>query len=268
MLLPRLLTALVGIPAVLYLARAGGVPYLVFAVGAAALALYEYALMLWAGGRGIQRATTVAGGALVALGVALSPAGPAGAGSAHLAVSALLMAAVLREMLRKDHSLDRAAVTVFGALFVGWTLGHLVLLRELSPHGEALTYMLFATVWATDTAAYAAGTAFGRRRLAPVLSPKKSWEGSAAGLAGAAAAAWAVRRWLCPSAMGAPAALGLGLLVGVSSQLSDLAQSLVKRAAGVKDSAALLPGHGGVFDRADAFLLSAPLFYYSAAWTL
>ncbi|MFH1725772.1 MAG: phosphatidate cytidylyltransferase [Elusimicrobiota bacterium] len=262
MLLPRVLTIALGIPLALYVIGMGGAPYLVLVIGLTALALHEYALVLWIGGRGIQRVWTVAGGVLVALSVALSARPFPGEGFVPLAITTVVLGALLRELFRREHSLDRAALTVFGALAIGWTLGHLALLRELHPNGKAFTLLLFAAVWATDTFAYCVGMALGRHKLAPTVSPKKTWEGAAAGVAGALAAVWLARSWFLSETLGPATALGLGLLIGVGGQVSDLSQSLVKRASGAKDSAALLPGHGGVFDRMDSFLILAPLFYY------
>jgi phosphatidate cytidylyltransferase len=265
MLLPRILTAIVGIPFFLYMIHLGKMPFLVFVLGLSVLALYEYALILWTGGRGVQRCWTVLGGALIMLAVALDGAGrqaSPGIGLVDMALTLLVVVAMISELLRKEHSLDRAAVTVFGALFVGWTLGHLVLIRDRVPNGEAFTFLLFASVWATDTLAYFSGRAFGKRKLAKVISPKKTWEGALGGLLGAVGTMWLARKFFLPDLYGATAAVGLGLLVGTIGQMSDLSQSLIKRAAGAKDSSSLLPGHGGIFDRMDSFLLLAPLYYY------
>jgi phosphatidate cytidylyltransferase len=267
MLLPRVVTALVGIPLILYLIHLGGLPFLLFTSILAVLAAHEYALMLWIGGRGVQRWLTTAGAGLLALAVGLS--GPVaakapapGVGLNHLAVTAILLACLLREVMRREHSLDRAALSVMGALFIGWPLGHLSLLREIPSTGETLTYLLFASVWMTDTAAYAIGRAFGRSKMAPVLSPKKSWEGAAAGLLAAILTMWLGQGLFLSEALKPRLALALGLLIGTLGQASDVTQSLVKRASGVKDSSSLLPGHGGIFDRMDSFLLLAPMFYY------
>lgn len=265
MLLPRALTAAVGIPLLLWLIHLGSLPFLAFVTGVSVLALHEYGLILWLGGRGVQRLTAALGGGALSAAVALSGSGglPAARGLAGAALTGLVLATVLREMLRPDHSLDRAALTLFGPLFIGWTLAHLALLRDLRPDGERLTLFLFLAIWLMDTAAYAAGRTLGRRRLAPGLSPGKTWEGAAAGLAAVALFAGLSRPWLLPSSFGPAAAVGLGLVVGVLGQVSDLAESMIKRAAGVKDSGRLLPGHGGVLDRFDSFLLSAPAMYYA-----
>ena len=265
MLLPRLLTAVVGIPLLLYLIHVGSLPFLIFVVGVAVVALYEYALLLWIGGRGVQRSTAVVGGGLLALAVALGSPGPGRSmqgGLPGLIITCLVLVAMLREMLRKEHSLDRAALTVFGALFIGWTLAHLALLRDLRPHGEALTFLLFITIWIMDTTAYAAGHAIGRRKLAPSISPGKTWEGAVAGFVAAVAAVMIAQRFWLSDALGVRRALALGVMLGTVGQASDLAESVIKRAVGAKDSSHLLPGHGGVLDRFDSLLLAAPMMYY------
>ncbi|MCR4294504.1 MAG: phosphatidate cytidylyltransferase [Elusimicrobia bacterium] len=256
MLLPRVLTALVGIPLMLYLVHAGGVAYGLFVVAISTLCCYEYALMLRLGGRPVQFVLTVVLGAALSACAALGGPLPA-----VLAGGAALV--VLAEMAAKEHSLDRVALTLFGAVFAGWLPAHLALIRDLRPHGEAFAFLTFAAVWAMDTAAYAAGRGFGRHSLAPVLSPKKTWEGAVAGFAAAIAVSLAFQKFMLHDSLSPLMAAGLGALIGAMGQLSDLAESMVKREAGVKDSGALLPGHGGVFDRFDSYILCAPAVYYA-----
>jgi phosphatidate cytidylyltransferase len=256
MLLPRVLTALVGIPLMLYLVHAGGVAYGLFVVAISTLCCYEYALMLRLGGRPVQFVLTVVLGAALAACAALGGPLPA-----VLAGGVALV--VLAEMAAKEHSLDRVALTLFGAVFAGWLPAHLALIRDLRPHGEAFAFLTFAAVWAMDTAAYAAGRGFGRHALAPTLSPKKTWEGAAAGFAAAIAVSLAFQKFMLHDALSPLMAAGIGALIGTMGQLSDLAESMVKREAGAKDSGALLPGHGGVFDRFDSYILCAPAVYYA-----
>ena len=256
MLLPRVLTAVVGIPLLLWLVHAGGVAYSLFVVGIAALCCYEYGMVLRLGGRPVQFLPVVLVGTALAAGLALG--GPMG-----LILAAGTALIVLVEMFSPVHSLDRAALTIFGALFAGWLPAHLALIRDLRPHGEALAFMTFVAVWCMDAAAYFAGRGFGRHRLAEQLSPKKTWEGAAVGFAAALGVCLLFqRRWL-GEALTPAEALGLGAVIGTSGQLADLAESMVKRDAGVKDSGALLPGHGGVFDRFDSYIFCAPAVYYA-----
>jgi phosphatidate cytidylyltransferase len=254
MLLPRVLTAIVGIPLLLFVIHSGGLTFQLFVAGVAALALYEYGVILEIGRRPVQRVVALVFGSLLALCQALGgPVAPAAA--------LLVIVVMLREMASPEHSLDRVALTLFGAVLLGWMPAHLALIRDIRPHGERLTFMFFVSVWVMDTAAYAVGKSFGSRRLAPVLSPKKTWEGFAAGFAAAVLTVLAFRA-SAPEMLSMPRALALGGVIGAGGQVSDIAESMIKRAVGVKDSGALLPGHGGVMDRFDSFLLSAPVVFY------
>ena len=255
MLLPRVLTALVGIPFLLYLIHAGGPAFSVFMTGIAALCCYEYALMLRMGGRPVHFVLTVL------LGAALAACAAFGAPLGLTLTAGIFLVAVV-ETFSAAHSMDRAALTLFGALFAGWMPAHLALIRDVRPHGEAFLFMVFVTVWVMDTAAYAAGHAMGRHLLAPVLSPKKTWEGAVAGFLAALGVCLAFQHFVFKDALSLPAAGTIGVLIGVTGQVSDLAKSIVKRDVGVKDSGALLPGHGGVFDRFDSYILCAPAVYY------
>ncbi len=122
-----------------------------------------------------------------------------------------------------------------------------------------LLLLLLAIVWLGDSAAYYLGTRFGRHKLAPVVSPNKSWQGAAAGLAASVLAAVAWGWWR----LGAPSAslVLLAAVTAVAAQIGDLVESMIKRAAGVKDSGTLFPGHGGALDRLDALLFAAPVWH-------
>ena len=254
MLLPRVLTAVVGIPLLLFLIHWGGLSFALFTAAIAALALYEYGVILLLGGKPSQRAPGLLCGAALALCQALQ--GPLG-----LCLAAVTGLIVLLEMLAKESSLERAALTLFGAVFLGWMPAHLALIRDIRPFGEKLTFMLFVSVWVCDTSAYFCGRAFGRHKLAPVLSPKKTWEGFFAGFLGSVAVVL-IFRAVTPAMMSLPRALLVAAVIGVVGQVSDIAESMIKRAVGAKDSGALLPGHGGVMDRFDSYILAAPAVFY------
>ena len=127
--------------------------------------------------------------------------------------------------------------------------------------------LLLGTVFAADTAAYFVGRLLGRSRMAPRISPGKTWEGTAAGLA-AAAAACATLAAVLDLPIALPFAAALGVALGVVAILGDLVESALKRACGVKDSGALVPGHGGVLDRLDSIVFNLPLMYHFIAWTV
>ncbi len=180
-----------------------------------------------------------------------------------------------------------SAASMFCVLYAGFTLLALPALRETPEgNGPSLVLFLLCVVWAGDIAAYYVGRAIGRHKLAPSLSPGKSWEGAVASVVGSvlvAAGLFALAAWLQqPSASvwlswlqrNVPAAvlsypdnltywLVLAVIVNIAAQVGDLAESALKRSAAVKDSGTLLPGHGGVLDRIDALLLAAPALWYA-----
>ncbi len=157
--------------------------------------------------------------------------------------------------------------TFFVATFVGVLFGYLIDLRTMNdlPKGDEtgadLVFLLFFVVWSSDTAAYYVGTSFGRRPLAPRVSPKKTVEGAVGGVLGALAAAFVARAWFMQR-LSAGDCLFLGLSLGAIGILGDLVESMLKRGAGMKDSASLVPGHGGILDRMDALLYAGPVLYY------
>ncbi len=157
-------------------------------------------------------------------------------------------------------SLLDSAVLVFGALYIGLTLSYLPLTRSL-PDGAFLIFFLVLITWAGDTGAYYAGTILGRHRLAPRISPNKTVEGLIGGLILSVIMAHVARAWFVP-AFSLVDCWILGILLTVAGVIGDLTESLLKRSAGVKDSGGLIPGHGGMLDRLDSLLFTAPTFYY------
>ena len=152
---------------------------------------------------------------------------------------------------------------LFGLIYVALPLSLLVPLRFDPLSGIAGEYRLFFLLvpqWLQDTAAFFIGSRWGRHRMAPAISPKKSWEGAAAGLAAALAGSLLIR-WFAFPAADHVTVLVYGLLLGAAGQASDLAESLFKRAVGVKDSSRIIPGHGGVLDRIDGLLFACPVYW-------
>jgi len=159
-----------------------------------------------------------------------------------------------------EQSLRDGAMTLFGVLYLGLTLGPLSMTRLL-PLGEWLIFFLLLVTWASDTGAYYIGTLYGRHRLAPAISPKKTVEGLVGGLIGAIIVAYAARWWFLPELSGLDC-LVLAILLTITGLWGDLTESAMKRSAGIKDSGGILPGHGGMLDRLDSLLFTAPAFYY------
>jgi phosphatidate cytidylyltransferase len=252
-LVARVLTWVVGIPLLLWLVWVGGRLFLaVLAVGAGVM-LWEYRRLVAAGGRAPALALLVPAGLGVAALVGAGH-GATAAGWAFLAV-AVELGLGLREA-PEESLLRRAGAVALGALYIGVPFGLAVRLRAASFWVLAGGLVL---VFANDTLAYLVGVNVGRHKLAPRVSPKKSVEGAAAGLAGSVIAAVAVRGWLAVSVW---EAVAIGLAVGVAAQVGDLVESALKREAGVKDSGWVLPGHGGLLDRFDSSLLALPALYF------
>ena len=171
-----------------------------------------------------------------------------------------------------DRMLPDATSSIFCLIYTGFTLTAIPLLREES-NGPSLLIFLMCVVWSGDIAALYVGRAWGRHKLAPKLSPNKTWEGAVGSLAGSMVAGgglWSLAAWLetmNSARLSYPEEVWYWLLlacvVNVAAQVGDLAESALKRSAGVKDSGNLLPGHGGVLDRIDALLLAAPVLWYA-----
>jgi len=159
-----------------------------------------------------------------------------------------------------EQSLRDGAMTMFGVLYLGLTLGTLSMTRLL-PLGEWLIFFLLLVTWASDTGAYLVGTLYGRHRLAPTISPKKTVEGLVGGLIAAIIAGYAARWWFLPELSGLDCLI-LATLLTIAGLWGDLTESAMKRSVGMKDSGGILPGHGGMLDRLDSLLFAAPVFYY------
>lgn len=167
-----------------------------------------------------------------------------------------------------SRGLAAMAVTLFGALFLGVLFGYQIVLRKFGGElGRNLVFLLYLVVWTGDTAAYYLGRALGRHRLSPEISPNKTVEGAVAGVAGSLLAAGGARLWFLPQLTWMDC-LAVGFLLAGAGVLGDLVESMWKREAGAKDSASLVPGHGGILDRSDSLLFGAPILYYYSLWML
>ncbi len=179
-------------------------------------------------------------------------------------VTALIAAALVwHTMFLRVRTADTAE-TVFGALYTGFLIAYIVLLRSYET-GLVLTLAVVLSVWLNDMGAYFVGSLIGRHKMAPRISPKKSWEGLFAGAA-ACIGLWALVPFVPQSGIELPLALACGLAVAVASVVGDLTESRMKREAGVKDSGTLLPGHGGFLDRLDSLILVCVVAYWVLWW--
>jgi len=161
-----------------------------------------------------------------------------------------------------DQLIFRLGWQMVGIIYIPLLLGHLVLLRQL-PDGRGWVFLVLFAVMACDSLAYFTGVSFGRHKLYPQVSPKRSIEGSLGGLVGACLGVWLAALLFLPNFTTGHVIM-VGLLLGCAGQIGDLFESLLKRACGVKDSGGIFPGHGGILDRLDSLLFAFPLAYYLA----
>jgi phosphatidate cytidylyltransferase len=155
------------------------------------------------------------------------------------------------------------AVSAAGLIFIALPLSYLVRLDAIERQGPRLLLFLLVLVWVGDTTAYFVGTSLGHLKMAPVLSPKKTWEGAAGNLLGSLVVALVAARWL---ELSVGSLLATAALANVAGQLGDLLESAYKRGAGAKDSGLLLPGHGGMLDRIDSLVFAAPVAWWYVCW--
>ncbi len=159
--------------------------------------------------------------------------------------------------------IETMAVTLFGLIYVAWSGNFITRINFASPHGRYFIMLLVVVTKFTDIGAYIVGSIIGRHKIIPRISPKKTWEGTMGGIIFAIGGAF-LCRWVMPDEMAQLTnvhAVVIGLLLGVAAVIGDLAESLIKREAGVKDSSTILPGHGGCLDMIDSLLFTAPLLY-------
>jgi phosphatidate cytidylyltransferase len=256
--------AVIGFPAIVF----GGIFYYflmgTFLIGAA----WEYVQLFRAAKYQPQIHVTVGGVALITFMRAFFPQ------YALPVFEATILVALAYHLFDYERGRDQAAldfsVTVAALVYIGWIGAYLFNLRNL-PEGEWWMMLVMMTLWLSDSGAYSIGVAYGKHKLAPRLSPKKSWEGYAAsiftGVIGGAFFAYAFSTY--GNLTGDVTLLqgaALGFLMGSLPTLGDLGESMIKRQSGIKDSSDVIPGHGGFFDRVDSWLWGAMIGYYFIIW--
>jgi phosphatidate cytidylyltransferase len=294
-LLKRVATAVVLIPIVLALILRAPLPVLsVVAAVVALLTIFEFLKLTESYGVQPLRLPTYLFSGFFFLVLAISASSPSPllstgeflvvlAFATAIAPFFFLTVVMRRGELRSGY--PAAAASVFAFTYIALPMGMLVQLRELAAGAIYLLYLLLV-VWAGDIFAYFVGKSMGRHLMSPRISPKKTWEGAAASLAASVGVGWLLFRH---AEQISSALLHYGLItrpggmygleipdmgpvilltiaLNIAAQLGDLVESLIKRGAGVKDSGAILPGHGGMFDRIDALLFAAPVLWFYTAW--
>jgi phosphatidate cytidylyltransferase len=253
----RIASAAVLFPIAVWLTFVGGKPFAMLAAVAAAVAAAELILMF--GAIGVGEGLGIAFAGAIPLMAAFGKGGeilPGWSGLALAGATVILLAVFLFRQEPLEQIPRAIAVVALSWLYCGLLIASLVSLRLR--FGVPWVILAFVVTWANDTFAYFAGHAFGRHRLYERISPKKTWEGFAGGVVGSVAGALVTRWLLLEGELSSAAAVVIGLGAAVLGPLGDLAESMVKRAAGVKDSSRIIPGHGGLLDRIDALLFVAP----------
>jgi phosphatidate cytidylyltransferase len=262
----RLMAAAIFLPCFFIIAHRGGIFYLILIDLIIILGLFEFYRMMEAKGlRPYKWIGILSGGALpwylfFRQGI-----------YANVLLTLTFLAVMIAELIRKDkgHAVYHISVTIFGVLYVSWLGSHLMLLRELPiiaglDYSVGFTFVIiaFTITWCCDTGAYTFGKLFGRHKLLPSVSPKKTVEGAIGGTL-LSIAGILVARVLFDTQLGVVEAIVLAAAASIVGQLGDLVESMIKRDAQIKDASTTIPGHGGILDRFDSLLFTAPLIYYA-----
>jgi phosphatidate cytidylyltransferase len=259
--LKRWITGIVAVPIIYLLVTAGGAVFFLLIAAVSALTLWEYYRAVFDSHAG------VAARLIPQLGLVLAPVivftayrGGMTQIPMILAVDLIVAAGLTLPLFKTDpQAPHRVARQVLGLVYIPVLLSFLIVLR-LGENGAQWIFWLLCIVAAGDTGAFYAGTYLGRHKLCPWVSPKKTVEGSIGGLAANLVVALSFKMILLPSLAALPCMV-FALSIGIAGQVGDLFASEFKRAAGIKDSGTLLPGHGGFLDRLDALLFASPLAY-------
>jgi len=182
-------------------------------------------------------------------------------------LTASVVLPLLWVMLRRirENACSSWAFTLAGIIYIGWLAGRYVALMEIEPQGRDWVILALFCTFACDTAAFFVGRALGHHRMAPGISPNKTWEGAAGGLAGAIVIGLLVA-WILKLPLAVWQAIALSAVISLFAQTGDLVESLFKRNMGAKDSGQALPGHGGVLDRIDGVVFAGLVVYYYVIW--
>lgn len=258
----RVLVALFAIPFLLGLSFWGGIPFLIFILVIGLVSFYEFSTM-------VKRKSIYPCYLIGFLSVTLIILNA----YFHLFQFELILLIIFLILLvielfrNKESAINNVSSTLFGILYTGLFAASIIGIRELyvdTPlsynNGGFIIITIFITLWMTDSAAYFIGSTIGKHKLFPRVSPNKSWEGAIAGFV-FAIITLVVLKTVLLDFLDWIDVIAFGIIIGIFGQVGDLIESLIKRDAGVKDSSNLIPGHGGIFDRFDSLLYSAPIIY-------
>ena len=258
----RIIVSAIAIPLILAACIIGGIPFLIFVVGIALISFGEFSELV----KNKNANTNFILGAVTVLTIILNVYFNFIDFFALVILASVLI--LLYELFRNSGSaILNIGSTFLGIFYLGLFSSTILLLREfyadqemLYSEGGYLIISIMVAIWICDSAAFFLGSAFGKHKLFPRVSPNKSWEGAIAGFIFAILAMIAAKALVLDSLTLFDSVV-IGIIVGTIGQIGDLVESLIKRDAGVKDSSSLIPGHGGIFDRFDSLFLTAPTVY-------
>jgi len=265
-LLVRIITGIIGIAAAAFVIQTGGAVFAGFTLLLMFLAWYEFARAFGERGMGIALFT-----GFLALGLMWYAAWQKPEFLAMACPLIVLITLLESVLMRSSTSIMDALASGAGIIYIGFPFTCLLQLREMQPatvfsteigsltFGCVLVWLMFIGTWASDTFAYFTGTAIGRHKLCPAISPNKTIEGFMGSVIGTTAVVAGLGYYL---QLSLPEMAVLGLLIAIFATLGDLVESVAKRYVRIKDSGNIIPGHGGVWDRFDSVLFTAPLVYY------
>jgi phosphatidate cytidylyltransferase len=259
----RVIVAVLAIPLILAACYFGKYYFLAFALGIAVLSFYEFSLMAKTKGMNLNLSIGILG----IIYIVLNQYFRFPLDNYHFLILYAVIICLIELFRNNGSAIHNLSGTLFGVVYMGFFTASLVGLRELYfpfeeqySKGGFLIISLFASIWICDSAAYYGGTALGRHKLFPRVSPKKSWEGALFGFVFAVLTMIAAK-FIVLDFLDWNTIIALGVIIGIIGQLGDLVESLFKRDAQIKDSSNILPGHGGIFDRFDSLLLTAPVIF-------
>ena len=269
MLWKRVVSSTVLIPCFLWVVWIGDWPYKAITIGITILALIEFCQLTRAIGSSVGQVAIVFFFSLLFCSLAFENIAHHEHPELFLGsfVTFVLFGAFVAQILqdKADAGFLSVAVLVVGAVYIGWAFGyHVIQLRSLKG-GRSFTYFLLIVIWIGDSAAYICGKWLGKHKIRPNISPGKTIEGTVIGLLFSTISGlgvWYFPYFLLPEYFSAKQAVSAALIIGITSQISDLSESIIKRCAGVKDSGTLIPGHGGALDRIDSMIFATPALYY------
>ncbi|MEA2081401.1 MAG: phosphatidate cytidylyltransferase [Elusimicrobiota bacterium] len=263
----RLLTAAIVIPVVLAFIWVGSLPFFIIVAAVLLIAQYEFYNIVSSSQLSPQKALCLPAGFLILASAYLRSSNMLLSNQKGIPAFVLtftLAAILIGHLFSKNirYFIESLGVSLAGIFMIPWLGSYFILLRDIAPYGKEYFIMMIGSVWIVDTAAYIAGSKYGKKKLAKTISPKKTVVGFIAGIPAGIAFAFLWRAVTGIKFLNCADIIVMGLIAGIAGQTGDLIESMVKRSGLVKDSGGMFPGHGGAYDRIDSLLTAAPLLYY------